>query len=103
MLTNILPEILAILTIALMGIDNLVCLPRMSLCILVSVLLRFVWNSAILIHGLGHTFTLAIVDRQISSFNLDNILEHRKLRDVFKSLIPGNSIFIPWQRLLLEI
>lgn len=95
-LTNILPELLTTLTIALMGIDNLCSLPSIVLFLILSILLRLVWNSAILIHGLGHTTAIAIVDQQLSIFSFANILEHRKIEDIFKSLLPFNPIFIPF-------
>lgn len=66
----------------------------------IAILIRFILNSAIVIHGLGHVLTTAIVDRKLSFINLVNILENRTLCDIFKSLVPFNLIFdlnlYPW-------
>ena len=57
--------------------------------------LRLIWNGAILIHGLGHSVVIAIVDRQLNALRLSNILEHRSIKSIFKSLLPFSPIFIP--------
>ena len=61
----------------------------------VVVTLRAIWNSAILIHGLGHSIAIAIVDRQLDRLQISNILEHRSAAAVIKSLLPFQPIFIP--------
>ena len=61
-----------------------------------SVILRFIWNSAIVVHGLGHTVAIALSDRDLSAIKLTNILEHRSIADILKSLLPFNYIFIPF-------
>ena len=66
-----------------------------GLLLVYSVLIRLVWNSAIAIHGLGHTLAIACVDRQLSVLNLTNVLEHRSIVNILKSLLPFQSIFIP--------
>ena len=60
-----------------------------------SLLLRGVWNSSLFIHGLGHTLAIALVDRQPSSLNLTNILEHRSVSATIKSLFPFQTVCIP--------
>jgi hypothetical protein len=92
---NLLLESIAVLMMLWVGIESfnppLVCL----LFIACSILLRFVWNLAILLHGLGHVFVTAIVDRDLAFINTSNILEHRNISDIFRSLIPFHSIFLP--------
>ena len=92
---NLLPESIAALMILWMGVESfnppLVCL----LFIICSVLLRFAWNLAILLHGCGHVLLTAIVDRDLTFINKSNILEHRNRSDLLRSLIPGNPIFLP--------
>ena len=59
-----------------------------------TIVLRAIWNTAILIHGLGHTITIAFIDRKISTLKISNILEHRSCKSILSSLIPFNSIFM---------
>ncbi|WP_295613461.1 hypothetical protein [Chamaesiphon sp. GL140_3_metabinner_50] len=63
-----------------------------------SIILRFAWNLAILIHGFGHVLLTSIVDRDPASIDTSNILEHRNISDIFRSLIPAHPIFIPLVR-----
>jgi hypothetical protein len=95
---NLLPESIAALIMFGMGIDRfnppLVCL----LFIICSVLLRFAWNLAILLHGFGHVLLTAIVDRDLAFINTSNIFEHRKRSDLLRSLIPAYPIFLPLVR-----
>ena len=95
MLNTVLPEVLTIFTITLINIDNLDCISSLLLFLILSILFRLIWNSAILIHGLGHTIAIAIVDKQLSTLNVTNILEHRSLGDICKSLLPFHPIFTP--------
>jgi hypothetical protein len=92
---NSLPESIAASIMLWIGIENLnlplICL----LFIACSVLLRFAWNLAILIHGLGHVLLTAIVDRDLAFINTSNLLEHRNISDLLRSLIPFNPIFLP--------
>ena len=71
---NLLPESIATLIMLWLGIESfnppLVCL----LFVACSVLLRFAWNLAILIHGLGHVLLTAIVDRELAFINKSNLL-----------------------------
>ncbi|HHP7232492.1 MAG TPA: hypothetical protein ACFCUY_16735 [Xenococcaceae cyanobacterium] len=60
-----------------------------------AILLRLVWNSAIVIHGLGHTIAIAVSDWQLSVLTMANVLEQRSIKAVLKSLLPFNYIFIP--------
>ena len=60
-----------------------------------ALLLRFIWQSAIIVHGLGHTVAIVVCDRDLSFFNLTNILEHQTIASVLKSLLPCHQIFIP--------
>ena len=60
-----------------------------------ALLLRFIWQSAIIVHGLGHTVAIVICDRDLSFFNLTNILEHQTIANISKSLLPCHQIFIP--------
>jgi hypothetical protein len=93
---NLLPESIAALIMLWMGIESfnppLVCL----LFIACSIVLRFTWNLAILLHGLGHVFISAIVDRDLAFINTSNILEHRTISDLLRSLIPAHPIFLPF-------
>jgi hypothetical protein len=94
-LRNWIPEFItaAILSLAGIEISNpaLICLAFL----LGTFLLRAIWNSAILIHGLGHVCIISIVDRDLSFIKAKNILENRGLVRILKSLLPFNSIFIP--------
>jgi hypothetical protein len=58
-------------------------------------LTRFTWNIAILIHGCGHTFVQALIDRSPDFVRIANILEHRKFAELLKSCLPFNDIFLP--------
>ena len=93
-LLNIIPEAIAILAI----FNILVTKSLLHICLLwliCSVTFRFIWNSAIIVHGLGHTIAIALIDRQLSIINSTNILEHQSISSIFKSLLPFNYIFIP--------
>jgi hypothetical protein len=68
---------------------------HLELFVVLIIALRLIWNSAVLIHGLGHTLAIAVIDQQRSGLHISNILEHRSLGNVFKSLLPFSSIFIP--------
>ena len=63
--------------------------------LLITIALRTIWNSAIVIHGLGHSIAIAASDRQFSTLKIDNILEHRSSETILKSLLPFQAIFIP--------
>ena len=94
-LQNIIPEaIAAVLTVASVSV-RLEFSSGFLQFLAYSMLLRLVWNSSILIHGLGHTVAIAIVDKQLSALSITNILEHRSLVAILKSLLPFNNLFIP--------
>ena len=93
-LSSIVPEAIAsiiILNTAQTRELSYTCL----LLIVYSLILRFIWNSAIIIHGLGHTIAIALADRELSVINSTNILEHQPINRILKSLLPFNRIFIP--------
>ena len=60
-----------------------------------SVAIRLIWQSAIIVHGLGHTIAIAALDKELTVLNLTNILEHQNIADILKSLLPFHHIFIP--------
>ena len=91
-LSCIIPEAIAVLIVT--NITNGVA-SNYGLYLIYSVFLRLIWNSAIMIHGLGHTIAIALADGQLSVFNLTNVLEHQKVSNILKSLIPFQQIFIP--------
>lgn len=59
-LVNILPEAIAL---SLVFTTN-----QRELFHICSLLLRFIWQSAIIVHGLGHTVVIAISDRELSNY-----------------------------------
>lgn len=60
-----------------------------------SLILRFTWQSATLVHGFGHSIAIAVSDRELSAIELNNILEHQSIRAIIRSLLPFQPIFIP--------
>lgn len=93
-LVKLIPEAIALIII-LNTVQTRELFYICSLLIIYALILRLVWNSAIIIHGLGHTTAIALADRELSAFNLTNILEHQNIETVLKSLLPCNKIFIP--------
>ena len=93
-LSNIILEAVA-LSIVLFTTESKDLVYICLLLFIYSITLRFIWNSAIAVHGLGHTMAIAWADRELSVFNLTNILEHRGIADIFNSLLPFQPIFIP--------
>ncbi len=92
---NIWPEIVTgfILCFSLQGF----AFTTAGLLLLVApILLRFCWNGATLIHGLGHALAIATLDRQRSALTLTNILEHRSISATLRSLLPFHPIFLPF-------
>ncbi|MDJ0636634.1 MAG: hypothetical protein QNJ34_25875 [Xenococcaceae cyanobacterium MO_188.B29] len=94
-LQNIFPEAIAALLTVASVTEKSEFSSGFWLFLAYSILLRLVWNSSILIHGLGHTLAIAIVDRRVSALNLTNILENRSFSAILKSLLPFNNLFIP--------
>jgi hypothetical protein len=95
---NIVPDILpeVISTVSAISISkNLELLTFCCLFTAIAILIRLIWNSAILIHGLGHVSAIAIVARRLAAFSISNILEHRSIGTILKSMLPFNPIFIP--------
>lgn len=92
---NIIPEVTTALIVTSMGVDNFGFVWNCILFLAIAILLRLVWNSSILIHGLGHTIAIATIDRQLSALSITNILEQRSIATTLKSLLPFSPIFIP--------
>ncbi|MGD1921922.1 MAG: hypothetical protein ACFCAD_25335 [Pleurocapsa sp.] len=93
-LYSVVPEVIAlIIDFNRVRTAELIDIP--CLLLLYSFILRFIWQSAIFVHGLGHTIAIAAADRNLSAINLSNILEQRSLRHILRSLIPFYCIFIP--------
>ncbi|WP_310413512.1 hypothetical protein [Chamaesiphon sp. OTE_8_metabat_110] len=88
---HLIPESIALLILCWIDIDY----PSPILLLTYAVLLRIVWNIAIITHGLGHVLITAIVDRDPTFINRANLLEHRTIADIFSSLIPFTPIFSP--------
>ena len=91
---DVIPELIATPLIAC----NIVNENFYSGCLLFlacSALIRLIWNSAIIVHGLGHTIAISLLDKELSFFNLTNILEHQSISTVFKSLLPFHQIYFP--------
>ncbi len=94
-LKNFLPEVATGLILKFSSIDDLGFAIDFPLFLAIAILLRLVWNSSILIHGLGHVLAIATVDGQLSPLSIPNILEQRSIATTLKSLLPFNAIFIP--------
>ena len=92
---NIIPEVTTALIVMSMGVDKFGFVWSCILFLAIAILLRLVWNSSILIHGLGHTIAIATIDRQLSALSITNILEQRSIATTLKSLLPFSPIFIP--------
>lgn len=100
---RVIPEMLALL----LGIMVIRPAPSSALggvgwVMVISLLLRWSWQGAMILHGLGHTITRAWVDGQGSVLRGSNILEHRPLRQVLTALGPmslglgADTPQIPW-------
>lgn len=94
-LKNIIPEVVSALLMASIGIETLGLPLACSLFIVNAVLLRFIWNSSILIHGFGHVLLTAIIDKKLSFIKISNLLKNRNLFDILRSLILFIPVFIP--------
>ena len=93
-LLNVLPEALALLAVTI-AIKTEALSHICLLWLIYSSLFRLLWNSAIIIHGLGHTIAIALADRQLAVFNSTNILEHQSISSILKSLVPFQYIYVP--------
>jgi hypothetical protein len=76
-----LPETLGLLHAAVFG-------SRFFEAVTIVLLVRLSWISAEVIHGAGHTLTCALVDRSCSLISLENLLEHRSVPQMARSLLP---------------
>lgn len=90
-LSSIIPEAIALLILCTVQAP----ISNLALLLAYSLLLRFAWNSAVIVHGLGHTMAIACADRKLSVFNSTNILENRSVLTVLSSFLPFHTIFIP--------
>ena len=93
-LLNVLPEAIAYLA----TIGTIETKTSLQICLswlICSIIFRFIWNSAIIVHGLGHTIAIALADRELSAINLTNITEHQNISSILRSLFPFLPIFIP--------
>ena len=92
---NLLPEVITAFVFVLAGASSIngvaVHIGLLSACGL-----RIIWNSAVVVHGLGHVLVTAILDRNLYFIRISNILENRSFQELLKSCVPGNSIFLPW-------
>ena len=92
LIQNILPEAIAIALIY----PNLDGNARGYLIWLIYAMsIRLLWQSAIIVHGLGHTIAIALADRELSAINPICILEHQSIPRILRSLLPFHRIFIP--------
>ncbi|GAA6615658.1 hypothetical protein [Scytonema sp. NUACC26] len=96
----IIPELITGLLILSIKFNSFNYILEILLFLLLSFSLRLIFNSASIIHGLGHVLITVIVDKNINFINFTNILENRSVDDIFKSLIPFNPLFergvCPW-------
>jgi hypothetical protein len=88
---HLIPESIALLILCWINVGH----PSLILLLTYAVVLRIVWNIAIITHGLGHVLITAIVDRDPTFIKWANLLEHRTLSDVLRSLIPFTPIISP--------
>jgi hypothetical protein len=95
-LKNLLPEFITVLVMAFAGIEISRLTSTCSLFLLSAFLLRAIWNSSILIHGLGHVVLTAIFDQDPSFIQDANIREHRSPVSILKSLILFGPVFSPF-------
>ncbi|HEY9753412.1 MAG TPA: hypothetical protein V6C46_10700, partial [Coleofasciculaceae cyanobacterium] len=63
-------------------------LPSIGWGLILCFIVRWSWQGAMLLHGLGHTLCRALVDRQPAVINCTHILEHRSPQQVFAALWP---------------
>jgi hypothetical protein len=90
------PEIVTALMIILADIQMSDLMEIGSLFFIGTILLRVIWNSAILLHGFGHVCAIATLDQDLTFIKKVNIYENRTLSSTLKSLIPFSPIFLPF-------
>ena len=91
---NIIPEAIAL--VAIFSSWEVEFAHNCLLLLIYSVVIRLIWQSAIITHGLGHTIAIALADKELSAINLTNILEHQSISLILKSLLPFQQIFVPF-------
>jgi hypothetical protein len=99
-LSCFLPELISFLLLISVGQKHFASLDISDLgkgwLFLIAILLtRFIWNTAILIHGCGHSITQALIDQNPSAIRISNIIENRNPDELLKSFWPFNPTFIP--------
>ncbi len=94
-LVDFLPETITLVLMTSIGVKSVEFPQICWLFIVNSFLLRLIWNLAIVIHGLGHTLFMAILDQDTAVITIANILENRTVSQISTSLIPLSSIFMP--------
>jgi hypothetical protein len=70
-------------------------LRRVLLWIITTVSMRILWNSAVILHGLGHSLMRVALDRDLSAFRYAEVLEHRSVASVVMSCGLLQPIFLP--------
>jgi hypothetical protein len=83
-----LPELIALLPVAAR------CGSALDAVIL-AILIRLAWVAAQLIHGAGHTLMRALVDHSATVIRWENLLEHRSLGQMARSLLLLAPIGLP--------
>ena len=97
-----LPEVIAAILVCAVGVSRSAfdsILPEAS-CLVIQLLalgivLRGLWNGAIFVHGLGHSLTQALVDRNPRVVSVQTVFEHRSPRRVAQSCMPFQPLFMP--------
>lgn len=90
LIQNIIPEAIAVIIISHSLDGNFAHGCLLWLIYLVSI--RLIWQNAIIVHGSGHTIAIALADKELSAINLTNILKHRIIADILRSLLPFHHI-----------
>jgi hypothetical protein len=92
------PEIVSIFLCLLTGAIKMLQVSSaewICLVLVVAILVRSVWNIALVIHGLGHAIVASILDRDPTFLQLSNVLEQRSIGDFWRSFMPCMPTFIP--------
>lgn len=82
------PELIALLKVAVLG-------ESVGESLVSAQLFRQAWIGAEVIHGLGHTLTRALVDRDPAAISLENLLEHRSIVQMGQGLLPFGPLGHP--------
>jgi hypothetical protein len=94
------PELISLLLLAIiwqkhifsLGISDLT---KSWLFLIAIFTTRLTWNTAILIHGCGHSITKALIDQDASAISISNIIENRNPDELLKSFLPFSPTFVP--------